>query len=264
VHHIVEQKDGGSHELDNLIAICVSCHSDVHTNTKLSRRFTARELKLHRREVYRLVGEGKLPSGDGAVDDLVALTAAVLRTLQSKDEQGQNPDDDAISIEGLDILISGASIKAPVRIQRHSNAVVVNAGQANFIFGLQDLDSNGHPEPVRRLLSLSLVEGTGDTLNITPSGYALVDDILSANPSFTQVKAKCLNCSLHFIVCTDSPERHSAATLICPECAQCQGRFLLWYQRMFGFIFQVVPGRQQSVAGASIDLVTDKRQSSES
>src|SRR5437868_14047629 len=63
VHHITEKSEGGGDELDNLIAICVSCHSDVHTNTKLSRRFTARELKLHREEVFRLVSEGKLPSG---------------------------------------------------------------------------------------------------------------------------------------------------------------------------------------------------------
>jgi hypothetical protein len=44
VHHIVEQADGGGDELDNLIPICRTCHSDVHTNTKLTRRFAGRSV----------------------------------------------------------------------------------------------------------------------------------------------------------------------------------------------------------------------------
>ncbi len=31
VHHIIEQCDGGTHDEDNLIPICISCHSMVHT-----------------------------------------------------------------------------------------------------------------------------------------------------------------------------------------------------------------------------------------
>jgi hypothetical protein len=41
----------------------VSCHSDVHTETKLTRRFSAKELKLHRDNVYQLVVDGRFLPG---------------------------------------------------------------------------------------------------------------------------------------------------------------------------------------------------------
>lgn len=60
IHHIVEQSDGGSNDPSNLIAICLTCHSDVHTDRPFTRRFTSDELKMHRDSVFRLVAEGKL------------------------------------------------------------------------------------------------------------------------------------------------------------------------------------------------------------
>jgi hypothetical protein len=59
---------------------------------------------------------------------------------------------------------------------------------------------------------------------------------------FTRVKAKCLECRLHFVVRTLHPERHSAATLHCPECGHHRGRFLVWSEVSDAFIFQEVPG----------------------
>src|SRR5262245_18191447 len=75
VHHIHERAQGGSDDADNLIATCISCHAEVHTETKLTRRFTEVELKMHRDEVYRLVAEGKLPftvNHDQRIDELTA------------------------------------------------------------------------------------------------------------------------------------------------------------------------------------------------
>lgn len=45
VHHPRERGEGGTDDFDNLIATCMMCHSDIHTQTKLTRRFTERELK---------------------------------------------------------------------------------------------------------------------------------------------------------------------------------------------------------------------------
>lgn len=44
------------------------------------------------------------------------------------------------------------------------------------------------------------------------------EDEATDGPIFTQLKAKCLVCSLHFIVCTEYPEQHNRDTLSCPEC----------------------------------------------
>ncbi|HXH20444.1 MAG TPA: hypothetical protein VNN10_00330 [Dehalococcoidia bacterium] len=59
---------------------------------------------------------------------------------------------------------------------------------------------------------------------------------------YFQVKAKCLSCGLHFIVCTHEPERHGRLSLTCPECRQAEGSFAVWRERVAGFIFQTVPG----------------------
>jgi hypothetical protein len=58
----------------------------------------------------------------------------------------------------------------------------------------------------------------------------------------TQLKAKCLTCDLHFIVCTEHPEKHSQASLHCPECGQHTGQFLTWSQVVGGPIYRTVPG----------------------
>ncbi|MFZ5952865.1 MAG: hypothetical protein ACOYXC_19330 [Candidatus Rifleibacteriota bacterium] len=63
---------------------------------------------------------------------------------------------------------------------------------------------------------------------------------------YTRVKAKCLACDLHFIVCTWYPEKHTRQSLFCPQCGQHEGAFELWKQRVEGFIFQEVPGERDS------------------
>ena len=59
---------------------------------------------------------------------------------------------------------------------------------------------------------------------------------------YQQIKIKCFRCGLHFIVCTEDPGRHSAATIHCPECGQAEGEFVLWRENVPGFIFEAVPG----------------------
>ena len=83
VHHIRPRSAGGEDSLDNLIVVCLTCHSDIHTQTQLTRRFTEDELKGHRDSLVRLVGEGKLTEGQRhPIDDiahsvLLALGAVV-------------------------------------------------------------------------------------------------------------------------------------------------------------------------------------------
>ncbi len=58
----------------------------------------------------------------------------------------------------------------------------------------------------------------------------------------TQLKAKCLECGLHFIVCTEYPEKHTPATLHCPECGQHDAQYLTWSKVIPQPIYKVVPG----------------------
>lgn len=60
--------------------------------------------------------------------------------------------------------------------------------------------------------------------------------------TYTRIKAKCMACSLHFVICTWYPENHTEQSLYCPECGQHQGRFLVWREKVTGFIFNEVPG----------------------
>ena len=69
----------------------------------------------------------------------------------------------------------------------------------------------------------------------------------TSEASFTVIKAKCLACSLHFLIPTWHPERHTNETLHCPECGQQQGAFLVWQDEVHGFIFELVPGSSQFI-----------------
>lgn len=57
-----------------------------------------------------------------------------------------------------------------------------------------------------------------------------------------QLKAKCLKCNLHFLICTEHPETYSKETLFCPECGQHEGNFVTWSEVGPGPIYREVPG----------------------
>jgi hypothetical protein len=69
------------------------------------------------------------------------------------------------------------------------------------------------------------------------------------NATYYRVKAKCLVCSLHFVLCSWHPERHNAKSLHCPECGQHEGQFLTWQEQVTGTVGQEVPGNAKPYAG---------------
>jgi hypothetical protein len=77
-----------------------------------------------------------------------------------------------------------------------------------------------------------------------------------SDASFFILKAQCLACSLHFLLCTKSPESHSGETLHCPECGQHDGTFLTWIDEVKGFIFELVPGRSVLIGSPDISVST--------
>src|SRR5947207_15061875 len=81
VHHIRERGQGGTNEEGNLIVVCFSCHSDVHTKVPFARRFSVEELKGHRDALVKMVEEGKLSAGD--TDEADEAMAEVVRSLRA-------------------------------------------------------------------------------------------------------------------------------------------------------------------------------------
>src|SRR5262249_10230385 len=75
VHHIIERSNGGTDHEDNLIVICLPCHTDVHSRVPFARRFTPSELKMHRDAVVRMVAEGKLIAASAEDEPVVTLRA---------------------------------------------------------------------------------------------------------------------------------------------------------------------------------------------
>ena len=75
-------------------------------------------------------------------------------------------------------------------------------------------------------------------------------DTAQTTATYTQLRSKCLECGLHFVICTDYPDwwkkkvtgRQRQTPMYCPECGQHKGRFAIWEAEVPGFIFQAVPG----------------------
>ncbi len=84
VHHIVERADGGTDDPGNLIVICLTCHSDVHSNPKLTRRFTPEELSQHRNALFESVADGRLSQGSREAPDVDTLIQTIVSGLPTQ------------------------------------------------------------------------------------------------------------------------------------------------------------------------------------
>lgn len=96
VHHKIKRKNGGSHELDNLITLCVSCHRAIETGNyahaikkctrnafinrnvpverieiKLNHMEEQARLKFDLKEVFRLLTEGESEDALIMLDDMI-------------------------------------------------------------------------------------------------------------------------------------------------------------------------------------------------
>src|SRR5215467_10078977 len=160
VHHIVEQSVGGTDEIDNLIAICLTCHSDVHTRTQFTRRFTVTELKLHRDAVYRLVIEGVLPSDNQHVDHMAELSAEIVKRLQDARPAGtQLP----VPHSSMEILLAAVCERSPIRqYDRHKDTIELDIGNQSFLFdrSKSEASSDGVPKSLRTLIEKGLARKT--------------------------------------------------------------------------------------------------------
>ncbi len=125
VHHIVLKSEGGKDELDNAIALCLTCHTDVHTKAPFTRRFSVEELKMHRENVCRLVAEGKLPAGEvvpsGSEEMPLAVAEAVSRSSR------RAPGFDLIPA-AIRVLVAAAASNGVIMVMWQTGGEFVRAG----------------------------------------------------------------------------------------------------------------------------------------
>lgn len=72
LHHIIQKAYGGDDTIENCIPLCFDCHSDMgkgDPNHPKGKRYSEKELRLHRDNWYKKVESGLLSSGTKAVYD---------------------------------------------------------------------------------------------------------------------------------------------------------------------------------------------------
>lgn len=236
VHHIIERSDGGTDDLDNLIPVCIQCHGNIHTIPHMTRKFTTKELKKCRDAVYEMVSFGKLPATRAMTKNELEVVSAILaETLRNSNK------DEVLSDEAIKLLSATLCEESNIKLNKISEkSSMIVIGDQYFI--PNEEYAGQYPKPIIELLSQGFIESRGDTLEITAKGSKLVSGLVQTTSTYTQKKVKCLNCSLHFIICTWDKDKHDSGSICCPECGQNQGLFAIWTQQKFGFIFQDVPG----------------------
>ena len=235
IHHIIEQRDGGTNDEENLIPICIVCHASVHTKTNMTKGFSQIELKGHRETVYDMVAKGKLPlQAQITGGEMQALSAVILETLKA---ENKNKD---LSDRATEILLAVACEESPATINIINSGFHVEVGGQHFFF---DSDKGKqYPDELFELAHKGYMSLDGKTSSIAEAGLSYVHELVKTTAKYIEKKVKCIKCGLHFTIFSWNPDGHRADKLHCPECGQSDGMFVVWAQQKFGFIFQQVPG----------------------
>ncbi len=237
VHHIIEQNEGGTDEIDNLIPLCTNCHSSIHTKTKMTRGFSPEELKLHRDNVYKLISEGKLSAHSNTMTQEEILNF-YFKISQVKSREGDVPE---LSEEAFLIISTALCENAEIIMENILNKdhVLTIGGQKHFI---KKEENRQYPPQIIELMEKGFIVAYGTTFEITDDAIKYISATIHNTDTYTQCKVKCLTCGVHFIICSWYQDRHDCENIFCPECGSKNGRFIVWKQKKFGYIFEDVPG----------------------
>ena len=137
VHHIVQPNEGGTDNFDNLIPLCISCHSTVHTSPSTTRRIGVEELRRARNNVYEMVRIGRLPASSSLThEEIQSIAASIADAAQAT----ENP----LPHESVELLVAAASEKANIIIDRNPNRSILKIGYQ--VFWLDDWGNDPHPK----------------------------------------------------------------------------------------------------------------------
>ena len=181
VHHIRPQAEGGTNDPDNLIALCLNCHSSVHTKAGMARNFTFDELKLHKHNTITAVREGRLV-GDSdtpsAFDEMLkGLLAAILPALAPA-----TPSKVRLLPEAVEVLVAAAKHGGVFYPVPFDGGWVLQCGPIQF-----GGDFNDHRRLVKyqkafnQLAQTAFLEQVRDALwQVTDDGYRVADQLIAA------------------------------------------------------------------------------------
>jgi len=178
IHHIHELEDGGTDDRDNLIPICVTCHVDVHTQTKLTRRFSRGELKKLRDSVIALVKAGKLPAGPDVEFDIAEFVGTTRRPSMGGDSE---PRLDALAAAAL---VAAATGNGRIIMIEGISTSTVRAGKSVLQDGKDERALAKCLHAVESLEACDFVRATGTgsakIWTVTHPGYLYADVLISA------------------------------------------------------------------------------------
>ena len=185
VNHIIPLSEGGTDDADNLIPVCLTCHSDVHTQTTLTRRFSVEELKQDREMTFQLVREGRLPSAPSNEDVIEAALAKVLAVLAMAPRAAPlRLDDSDLGPAAIRILVEAArSDDGMVYRVRTCDGLELSANGKNLCDRGNLRSEAEYEDAIDRLIMLGLLRGTPGTdgvCRITHQGYRFADYVLAA------------------------------------------------------------------------------------
>ena len=181
VHHIKERSDGGTDDDDNLIATCISCHANIHTQTQLTRRFTDRELKQHRDQLYQLISDGKLIDDANHDDRIDQLTLSVLGIARNE----HSTSSDSMLPQAVEILLAASQGNSIINGINFDGGFAVMAGSTTFGGDHQNRrDMATYRKALEQLVRHRLIDGQNNHFSISHDGYEFLDNVTS-NPAET-------------------------------------------------------------------------------
>ena len=187
VHHIEPLAEGGTNNPDNLIALCLNCHSSVHSKLSMAKNFSYEELKMSRDKTIELVKSGKLVENEessGSTELLSELIAAILPALAKPDAPKVN-----LIPEAFELLMAAVEFDGLILIVHYDGGYGFSCGSKQF--GMPGCDpriQSKYRNAFDQIARAGLVDviRQGSQYSVSEDGYLLLDQIKAAQ----QLKAK--------------------------------------------------------------------------
>lgn len=179
VHHIQEVSKGGSDDEGNLIALCLTCHTDVHTKAPFTRRFSHDELKGHRNQLYRAVAENKFPEFSIAEVESNVQDALVRLKVKPTDLGPYS-----LSELSVRILVTAADNDGNLNLIHHRGGHRISCGNVCLYEGDDARTIASFKHSISQIDGAGLIESTHNDsglfcYKVSHEGFLLADSILS-------------------------------------------------------------------------------------
>ena len=182
VHHIVESSQGGSDEEENLVVVCMTCHSNVHSTVPFARRFTCQELKGHRDALVGMIMSGTLPAEDADAAEL-PINAIISQMISCESDQAE----DQLSKEAAELLLAAAHAVAPrqgkIFLSDTNVGLRIFPGYMGCPYSVEDPRSRArYKAALEELSRKGMIAYESESIReVTDAGFIRADEIASSH-----------------------------------------------------------------------------------